>query len=454
MAGSPDVLRTGLRRAASLALLGLLVFAPVAAATAPASPPDGIESAPGDPDLLVDVRAEGSPDLALSKTSDASGPLNRGDRLTYSMVVTNLGNETAHGVAVYDAIPPGLTIVNLLPVMEGGTCTAISVTEPGGVPEAAVHCTRPNLAPGASAVVTIDVEIRSDARCGPLENVADVEARDEPKVNVGPENVASHTDEVKCAASVALDKTGPAHAHVGDRALYRFKVTNTGDVRLYDVTVEDSSCDGSPHKVGGSAAALSPGHGWAFTCTHRVGTSDGDPVVGRATVYARDDEGHVVKGTDPHSLDVLHPQIRLVHTISPRWGNPGDTVTYSFEVTNTGDTPLSDVVITDEVTGAVGSLAGLKPGQSRTVRVPYSLPSDPKVVNLATVRASDLLGLEVTATDDAFVTVVAKEEEEQTGAGGTPFTGGRIAEPALLTVLLAALGMTLLATSRRRRAEP
>ena len=37
---------------------------------------------------------------------------------------------------------------------------------------------------------------------------------------------------------------------------------------------------------------------------------------------------------------VVHPAIALVKTVDPVSGHPGDVVTYSFQVTNTGDTPL------------------------------------------------------------------------------------------------------------------
>jgi uncharacterized repeat protein (TIGR01451 family) len=398
-------------------------------------------------------RGDGAPDLMISKTSNADAPLDRGDEVRYTVTVTNVGEATAHGVAVFDDLPTGTIPINLLPVMDGGTCTAVG-GDAGGEHFYAVHCTRETLEPGESAVLTIDVEILPDAPCGDLLNVADVEARDEPKENVGSDNVAEHADEVRCSASISLDKTGPAAVHAGDRVPYRFTVVNDGDVRLYDVSVSDPSCDEPPRADGGAPTALSPGRRWIFTCTHTVTGTDPDPLTGRATAIAYDDDGHPVRAADGHVADVLHPGVRIVQTVKPASGTPGTRVVYRFEVTNTGDSRLSEIEVTDEVTGHVGTIAAMQPGQTRVLKAPASLQTDdPKVSNLATVRASDPLGLEVTDSDDAFVTIVASAPGGGDGPGGTPFTGGRIARPGVAAAALALLGVAVLMVTRSRRSE-
>ena len=52
--------------------------------------------------------AVGSPDLTITKTSDAAGTLAIGDQFTYTLTVSNVGDATAHGVIVSDDFPTGV----------------------------------------------------------------------------------------------------------------------------------------------------------------------------------------------------------------------------------------------------------------------------------------------------------------------------------------------------------
>lgn len=445
----------GPRIAVGILTFALVALAPSALAVAPEANPAGIEGAADGVRALIASRESETPNLAVEKASDASGVLSRGDVFSYTLTVSNVGGSTAHRVVVFDQLPPGLTIVTLLPVIDGGTCTTVSGIEPGGVPVAAVRCTLSSLDAGGSASVAFDVRVGPDVSCGALENTAEVSANDEPEQNVGPENFATHFGELECLPSLSLSKTGPVRVHVGDAAPYRFVVQNDGDGRLVDVVLEDPSCDDSPSRVGGSAVSLSPGRSWTFVCTHTVAGSDGDPISSSATARARDEDGAVVKSSDGHTMDVIHPKLRLIHTITPHSGTPGDVVTYTYRVTNLGDTPLSDVVITDEVNGAVGSFEFVKPGQTRSLELAYTLPSsDVHPLNAAAATARDPLGLQVSDTDEAFVTIVAETTPPGGENGGTPFTGGRVARPASAAAALTLLGIAFVAASRRRRTEP
>lgn len=57
---------------------------------------------------------------------------------------------------------------------------------------------------------------------------------------------------------------------------------------------------------------------------------------------------------------------------------PADTVTYVFEVTNTGPGPLTGLLVTDEDLGAVGTVANLVAGGSVTLRKTYRF-TDPRL---------------------------------------------------------------------------
>ena len=89
-------------------------------------------------------------------------------------------------------------------------------------------------------------------------------------------------------------------------------------------------------------------------------------------------------------------------TVDPISGSPGDTVTYTYVVTNTGDTTLSNVSVDDDVIGHIGDIDQLDPGQSVTLTKDYVLPAgELGVTNVGTATGTDVLGKTVTDDDDA-----------------------------------------------------
>jgi hypothetical protein len=76
----------------------------------------------------------------------------------------NAGAAVAHHVIVTDRLPPGVEPINLLPKMDGGSCSAVGSTE--GRAAFTIICVRAMLDAGASATVTIDIRIDTDRSCG------------------------------------------------------------------------------------------------------------------------------------------------------------------------------------------------------------------------------------------------------------------------------------------------
>lgn len=411
-----------------------------------------------DTDSVTDVAECTEPlgrDLVVAKTSDADGAVPRGGTIRYTITATNAGDQTAHGVAVSDTLPAGLRVINLLPTMDGGVCSVLGATDSHGNEHYSVYCARDALGAGRSATVTIDVQIENDTTCGPITNDVVVSADDEPRANVGQDNEASHTDRIVCEPSIRLEKSGPALAHVGDEIAYVFTVTNDGDLPLSGVALKDARCDGTPavKDDGNGDDTLSVGETWRYSCTHVVAVADGDPVPNTATVHAWDQGEHEVVDTASYDVDVIHPAIRIVKTVSPGSGNPGDTVTYAYVVTNTGDTTLYGISVDDSVLGYIGDVAHLAAGTSVTLHADYELPADQvEVTNIGTANGADVLGRSVSDDDDASVSIVEAGGGGNGGGngnGGTAFTGSDSGRPLAIALLLGAMGVALLVLSRR-----
>jgi uncharacterized repeat protein (TIGR01451 family)/CSLREA domain-containing protein len=92
-------------------------------------------------------------DLSITK-SGAPNPVVSGNRLTYTLTVTNSGPQDATGITVTDALPGSVHFKSVS--SSQGTCTRSTATNPqpkGGT----VTCSAGNLANGAKATITIVV---------------------------------------------------------------------------------------------------------------------------------------------------------------------------------------------------------------------------------------------------------------------------------------------------------
>ena len=194
-------------------------------------------------------------------------------------------------------------------------------------------------------------------------------------------------------------------AHVGDTLTYTVVVTNNGQVPLTIDTLSDPVAAGFAAACPHLGSVLDVGD--SFTCTYTVtATVDTKNV---ASVKGVDDLDRSVTASDSTYVDVIHPGVTVVKTANPTNPKVGETVTFSYVVTNTGDTVLTDLKVTDDVLLEVGTIASLAPGASTTLTKTMVVTATSKTINVGTVKGSDPLGLEIKASDDATITVVIPE---------------------------------------------
>jgi LPXTG-motif cell wall-anchored protein len=243
--------------------------------------------------------------------------------------------------------------------------------------------------------------------------------------------------------AIDIVKSGPATAHEGDSVTYTFKVTNTGDVGLTDVAVTDDVLGNI-----GTIASLDVDESKTLSKAFTVPTPS-TGVDNTATACGTDPLAAKVCDTDKHHLTPLHPAI-LVAKSGPDGAIPGETVTYSFKVTNTGDVNLTNVTVKDDKLGDVGTIAALAVGESQTLTKDYLIPAGTAAVdNTVTACGVDPLALQVCDNDVHHLTVaqVLGEKFVQPPLAVTgENTQSRLA--AGMLILLGALG---LAVVRRRR---
>ena len=212
-------------------------------------------------------------------------------------------------------------------------------------------------------------------------------------------------------------------AHVGDELEYRFVVTaGDSDTPIEDVQLTDPRCDEGtlqgPDKTGDDA--LDPGETWTYTCTHVITDADPNPLPNTATATGHDRLDRDVSGEDSTSVDILKPGALVVKE-GNQLAYPGDTVTFTFAVTNNGNTPLGEVTVTDDhcspVTGPTEKRDDngddlLDPGEEWIFTCAKLIPADHEIGdenpirNVAIATGRDELGKTVTAQDDHLVRVL------------------------------------------------
>jgi uncharacterized repeat protein (TIGR01451 family) len=256
---------------------------------------------------------------------------------------------------------------------------------------------------------------------------------------------------------IQIVKSGPALAHVGDTITYTFDVSLTTSTPLTNVTVTDPICTAAPaldSKSGGDQdTTLEPGETWHYSCKHVVADSDPDPLPNTATASGTDNQGRNTSDTDDHLVDIIHPAIRIVKTANPLSISPGETVTYTYRVTNIGDVTLYDVSVDDDKLGHICDIAQLDVGETQTCRKDFTATDGNlgPLKNVAVAAGEDETGYPVSDDDKASIDVVLGTvvTPTTTPPSGTAFTGSTVLPLGALALVLLMIGTGLLWAGRK-----
>lgn len=376
------------------------------------------------------------PGLNIGKSAD-SVVVDAGGEVGFSILVSNIDDGvdppegTATDVTVSDPLPEGLDW-SLDPAVDG--C---------GITDGVLECELGDLEPGDTVEIHV-VAISDVADCGDLDNVATADSSNGPAVD----DDASVL--VLCPLDIEIEKDGPDVAHVGDEITYTFTVTNTGEADLVSVEVTDPLCDDeiSLDDDADGDTVLSVGETWEYSCTHVITAEDPNPLPNTATVVGTDERERATDDEDDHLVDIINPAIQIIKTVDDDGPNPGDTITFSYEVTNTGDTTLFDVLVTDDQLGDIGTIDELAPGEVVTLTKDDVVQSDQSAINIGTATGEDVLGLEVTDSDDEFISIVIPAVITRPPAA-LPFTGGQFGMLLLAAGIALMTGGALADTGRR-----
>lgn len=278
------------------------------------------------------------------------------------------------------------------------------------------------------------------------------------------------------SAGLSLVKSvAPTTASVGDTVVYEFLVSNTGQLPVDGLVINESSFSGSGDlgEITCPVTSLDPGEVTTCEASYTATQSDVDAgiVLNEATAAAQVADTDVEVDSNASSATLTtggSAALAVAKTVDHEAVMVGDVVEYTLTATNTGSLTLRDVTLTDVGFTGASPLDNptcdravpvvLEPQQALTCTVSYTaeLADVGTITNEVAGAARDPQGNELTGAAAAEVRVTkaafVPPETEGKGHAGLPTTG--IDAPVLALgagVLLVVVGVGMYGMRRTRR---
>ncbi|MFC4223748.1 DUF7507 domain-containing protein [Lysinibacter cavernae] len=411
--------------------------------------------------------------ISLVKTvesvdTDADQLVDEGSVIHYLFTVENTGNTRLLNVDLSDDLA-GLSAL---------TCDTAT-----GDPSIA------ELLPGEGfeCRATVDVTV-DDVMNGSVDNTAEVTSVDPNDVVVADDDsVTVNTNlilglDLKKEITGMSDEDGNGLNDAGDIITYQLTVQNTSNVELTDVEIVDSLKGLSALDCDVTDGVLAAGATMVCEATYTVTEQDvyAEEIVNDAYATGKNPSGDAVESLEDTVLQPLdaRPSLELIKTIdevtdadSDGYVDAGDTVTFGFDITNTGNLSMHDVIIDDGLEGLSAitckdSLATIAPGDTVHCTATYVITEGDEqareVINtaFATGHPVDAANPLVTSATSTVVQAVEKAPveaivppqkpaDEQSKPGGLVVTGTEFGWGALGGALLLILGAGMMIRRRK-----
>jgi len=318
----------------------------------------------------------GSLEITKSASIDlgSDNAVDIGDIISYTLLVTNIGNTTLNQVSVSDDNAVITSCSRTLPLDDFTPGTVITCMAEHAITQEDINAGRVENQARANAL---------DPSNNPITDTSDDPSNpsnSDPNSDGNPDDPTVTT--FSTAPSISLTKTGlldlgpDGIATVGDVITYTITATNTGNVSLTTVTILDenasiTSCSGN--------GTLASGESLTCNAVHSITQDEINAgfVLNQASVAALDPQGNPVVDTsddpsdssdndsnndgnpdDPTRTDIEAPppvgnpaitvnKLGILDVGDNGVGDVGEAINYAITIINSGDTVLNNVTLTD-----------------------------------------------------------------------------------------------------------
>ncbi len=291
--------------------------------------------------------------LSIAK-SDLSDPVVAGEQAQWSILVSNAGPSDASNVTITDTMPDGFTLVA---VDDASSCTIVSNQ---------LTCDYSVLANGDSIEVIVTADI--DANLGDGSN--HVNSATATSDSSEPVSDSEDTTVVR-ASDLSISKTSDNMVVAGTQHEYEISLTNNGPSDADNVTITDVLPPGVTYvsdDLGSSLGGTSPGGSCApvigtvvcnlitvpnqqtltFTVVVAVDDAAGESAVNAITVDSDSQDPDPTNNSDTDTTSVsFNADVELKKSSDPNPAIPGQSITWTLEVTNNGPSMATNVIVAD-----------------------------------------------------------------------------------------------------------
>lgn len=295
--------------------------------------------------------------LSVEKTVDKE-KATVGDKLTYHITVTNTGDITLKNVLLDDELL-GIRGEKISDRLNPGQSIAVSYEYPAVTEDDAIAGVVSNTA-SASAVSFLD-ELNNPA---PQSSTASTVIESNPLLVVE-----------KTASSEALENPS-----AGDNLEYEVKVSNEGNITLRDIAVSDVLSNGKALELSFPKDVLAPGESMTAHAAYMLTQADIDAgeLTNNASATCKDPSrpDEEIEGVPDSATTVLarRSALSFEKVADKEHASIGDSITYTFIATNTGNTTLDNITLADPLLSIDGAIIAEKllPGEQATFEATYA----------------------------------------------------------------------------------
>lgn len=267
----------------------------------------------------------------------------------YLLKITNLGDSEIRGINITNQLSSGIAGV----AVESGLEPDISL-EPNGTRTLRWQDLGP-LGPGESREIGLLALLE-----GPLPETLIIRASVRA-ISADGRNLSDEASlELNAAANISIEKEAdPAFSQASDPVTFRINVSNTGQLNLTSVLVndtlpqgmsylsDDSNGTASGRLVSWDLGFMEPGESRLIGLAARVDEDASGLQINTARVSAATENGSVVFASDIAEVDIL--SLNVSKEADRKTVKRGENITYTITICNEGSLPLEDVVAWDVI---------------------------------------------------------------------------------------------------------